>query len=55
MKKETLPSGTGKEDVEMAGSLTPELSGKHTRPHPFRYAGQDPSGAPPRGQESTHE
>ncbi len=56
MNKETAAFGKQKEDMEVAGSLTPELSGgKHTRPHPFRYAGQDPEGAPPRGQEPTHE
>lgn len=56
MSKETPTIGKQKEDMEVAGSLTPELSGaKHTRAHPFRYAGQGPEGAPPRGQEPTHE
>jgi hypothetical protein len=40
-----------REELEVSGSLTPELSGgKHSRPHPFRYVGPDPEGAPPRGQ-----
>lgn len=41
-----------KEEVEIAGSLTPELrAGGRSQPHPFRYAGRDPEGAPPRGVE----
>lgn len=41
-----------KEEMEIAGSLTPEIrSGGRTQPHPFRYAGKETEGTPPRGVE----
>ena len=50
------PKARSQNETEFAGSLTPDLDHpKHSRAHPFRYAGTDRANNAPRGQENSHE